>query len=104
IALEFQRLLARHFKEWKRPAMYAAELAITTSHLNDMVRAATGFSVSYHLQQAMVLEAKRLLTHTDKTVKEITYEIGLEDHGYFSRLFKKVAGQTPVQFRQQFRD
>lgn len=104
ITHEFQRLLREHFKEWKRPSVYAEALSITTSHLNDVVREATGASVSQHLQEAVILEAKRLLSHTDKTVKEITYEIGLEDHGYFSRLFKKVTSQTPLQFRQQFRD
>lgn len=104
ITQAFQRLVLEHFKEWRRPSVYAEALAITTSHLNDVVNAATGFSVSHHLQQAVILEARRLLSHTDKTVKEITYELGMEDHGYFSKLFKKITGQTPLQFRQQFRD
>lgn len=104
ITRDFLQLLQQHYRQWTRPAVYATALSITTSHLNDSVRTATGFSVSHHIQEAMMLEAKRLLSHTGMSVKEITYAVGLEDHGYFSRLFKKVVGQTPLQFRQQFRE
>lgn len=103
IEQDFRELLSQRFKEWKKPADYASALAISTSHLNDMVHQVTGYSVSYQIHRVIILEAKRLLYHTPLSVKEISDQLGYEDHGYFSRLFKKITGQTPLTFRQQFR-
>jgi AraC family transcriptional regulator, transcriptional activator of pobA len=52
------------------------------------------------IQHRIMLEAKRLLTYTEKTVKEITYELGFEDPAYFATFFKRVTGQSPVEFRK----
>jgi AraC-like DNA-binding protein len=49
-----------------------------------------------------MLEAKRLLYHSQSSIKEIAYELGYEDHTYFSRLFKKTVGRTPGAFRGQY--
>lgn len=100
----FFKLLHQWFREWKQTRQYAAELSVSAGHLNDMVKKETGFSVSYHIQDAVVTEAKRLLFHTSMSVKEISYKLGYEDDNYFSRLFKKVTGESPVVFRKQNRD
>lgn len=100
----FKQLLRKYYKTWKNPAQYASELAITVSHLNDTIKAKTGTSISAHIQQVSILEAKRLLYFTDKSVKEIGYEVGYDEPVYFGKLFKKVSKFTPLQFRQQFRD
>lgn len=99
----FKQLLKKYYKTWKNPAQYASELAITVSHLNDTIKAKTGTSVSVHIQQVSILEAKRLLYFTDKSVKEIGYEVGYDEPVYFGKLFKKISTFTPLQFRQQFR-
>ena len=99
----FRQLLKKHYKTWKQPARYAEELAISVAHLNDTVKAITGIPVSAHIQQHSVLEAKRLLFSTDLTVKEIAYQSGYDEPVYFGKLFKKVTGLTPLQFRQLFR-
>ncbi|MBV7529825.1 AraC family transcriptional regulator [Chitinophaga sp. sic0106] len=101
---EFQQLLQNHFKEWKSPGDYAGALHITPTHLNDTIKDITGLPVSQHIQQLVVLEAKRMLYHTGMTVTEIAYDLGYEDVGYFTRLFKKVTGSTALMFRKQFRE
>lgn len=100
----FGRLLKQHYKAWKQPARYAEELAISVAHLNDTVKGITGVAVSVHIQQQSILEAKRLLYFTSLSVKEIGYQLGYDEPVYFGKLFKKVTGVTPLQFRQQFRD
>lgn len=64
----------------------------------------TGFSVSHWIHHEIVLEAKRLLYHSEYSVKEIAHELGYEDHAYFSRLFKEVVRQTPGEFRRRYRE
>jgi AraC family transcriptional activator of pobA len=100
----FQRLLRQHFTEWKQPSQYAEALAVTSSHLNDMVKAWSGVSVSQHLQTRTILEAKRLLYHSNQSVKQIGYALGYDEPVYFGKLFKKVTGLTPQEFRRTIRE
>lgn len=100
----FRQLLERNYTSHKRPATYAKQLNISTAYLNECVKNATGYSVSHHIQQRVILEAKRLLHHSGRSVKEIAAELGYEDYPYFSRLFAKVAGMPALAFRRKNRD
>ncbi|QHV97814.1 AraC family transcriptional regulator [Spirosoma endbachense] len=101
ITKAFKSELERQFTTTKSPASYAERLNISTPYLNECVKTTTGHSVSYHIQQRIVLEAKRLLHHSDKSVKEIAADLGYEDYSYFVRLFSKSAGVTPLTFRSK---
>jgi len=104
ITQEFRKMLSQRYKELKSPAGYAAELNLSLSYLNEVVKATTGSAVSYWIHQEIVLEAKRLLYHSTSSVKEIAHQLGYEDHAYFSRMFSKEAGQTPGAFRRHYRE
>jgi len=97
----FRELLERNYSKIKRPAAYAKKLNISAPYLNECVKNTSGHSVSYHIQQRIILEAKRLLYHSDKSVKEIAAALGYDDYPYFSRLFTKVAGMTALAFRNK---
>ncbi|MBB5636811.1 methylphosphotriester-DNA--protein-cysteine methyltransferase [Pedobacter cryoconitis] len=77
------------------------KLNISTHYLNECVKNTTGQSISSHIQQRIILEAKRLLYHSDKSIKEIAAELGYDDYPYFSRLFTKVAGMSPKVFKKK---
>ncbi len=97
----FKKQLENSFTTLKRPADYAKVLNISTPYLNECVKNVTGRPVSYHIQQRVILEAKRLLYHSGKSVKEIATELGYDDYPYFSRLFTKVAGMSALTFRNK---
>jgi AraC family transcriptional activator of pobA len=101
IANAFKSLLERNFINMKSPTAYAQKLNISTPYLNECVKNATGYSVSSHIQQRIILEAKRLLYHSDKSIKEISAELGYDDYPYFSKLFTKAARMTPSAFRNK---
>lgn len=100
----FMQLLKDNYKTWKKPSQYASAIAITTSHLNDTIKALTGSPVSVHIQQASLLEAKRLLYFTSLSVKQIGYTLGYDEPVYFGKLFKKITNMSPLEFRAKFRD
>ncbi|MEH3112329.1 helix-turn-helix domain-containing protein [Pedobacter terrae] len=104
VARAFSKELERSYKTVKRPAIYADLLNISISYLNECVKTATGQSLSKNIQQRVILEAKRLLYHSDKSVKEIANELGYDDYSYFVRLFVKVTGSKPLYFRNKNRE
>jgi AraC family transcriptional regulator, transcriptional activator of pobA len=101
----FKSALESNFLSVKSPAVYAQKLHLSTPYLNECVKNATGYSVSYHIRQRIVLEAKRLLIYNSgKSVKEIAAELGYDDYPYFSKLFSKTVGTTPLAFRNKNRE
>ena len=97
--IRYKQLVIAQCKALKQVKAYAALLNITPLYLNEVVKEVTGFSASYWINQEILLEAKRLLYYTSLDVKEIAYELGYEDHAYFSRFFRKNTGMTPTAFR-----
>jgi AraC-like DNA-binding protein len=101
ISKQFSSLLDKDFIDIKQPRAYAEKMKISTAYLNECLKKTTGKPVTYHIQQRVVLEAKRLLYHSNKSVKEIAVELGYDDYPYFSRLFSKVTGMTALTFRNR---
>ena len=56
-----------------------------------------------YLNRFRIDQAKRLLTTSDKAVGEIGRLVGVPDPGYFCRLFRKLAGETPESYRKKQR-
>jgi AraC-like DNA-binding protein len=103
LSQQFKKLLSEHIRTIKSPSAYAALLNVSESYLNEALKKATGFSVSYWITQEVVMEAKRLLYYSELNVKQIAHDLGYDDHTYFSRLFKKTTDETPLGFRTQHR-
>ncbi len=100
ILRDFKKLVEEKYKTWHKVKAYATELHISAKHLSQTVKDLTGKVAKGHIQDRLVLEAKRLLVHTDLSVKEVAYEIGFDEPFHFSGFFKKQTGFSPSQFRQ----
>jgi AraC-like DNA-binding protein len=85
----------------KKVTEYADHLAVTPNYLNEIVKRASGFPASHHIQQRIVLEAKRHATYSDSSMKEIAYHLGFDDIAHFSKFFKNVVGQSFTDFKKQ---
>lgn len=101
IVLSFRRLLAEHLAASRQPSYYASLLTISTVYLNEVVKGVTGINATAYIKNEVVLQAKRLLVHTDLAVKEISDRLGIDDYAYFSRLFTQVTGVSPTLFRDR---
>jgi AraC-like DNA-binding protein len=99
ITNRFKALLFSHIRERHLVSDYAALLNISPNHLNKSVKAITGKSPTRWIDEAIVLEAKVLLSQTHLSISEIALEVGMEDQSYFTRLFKRYEGLTPSEFR-----
>ncbi len=100
----FRQLLDKHVLEIQHASGFAQLMQVTTGHLNEVVKAQTGKKLTDHISSRLILEAKRMLMYSDKTIKEISFELKFEDPAYFGRYFTRKVGMTPGTFRQQIHE
>ncbi|WP_163406898.1 helix-turn-helix domain-containing protein [Flavobacterium ajazii] len=100
LTTKFKELLYTHIKKEHGVGFYASLLNVTPNHLNKSLKNVTGKSPAKWIDETILLEAKYLLYQTNLSVSEIALQVGYYDQSYFSRIFKKQEGITPVQYRK----
>lgn len=93
-------LIEQKFKTEHSVRFYATQLGLSPRKLGDIVKLYTGKYVSDIIDDRLIAEAKRLILFSDFTIKEIAFELGFEEHSYFTKVFKKLTGKTPSDFKQ----
>jgi AraC family transcriptional activator of pobA len=97
-------LMTAHAREPWPVAFYADMLGVSPTHLNRIVSAAHGVSISGLLARHLVEEAQRLLVFTGLGVADISTSLGFSDPAYFSRFFSHHVRMTPRAYRQSERE
>jgi len=97
---KLQQLLEDNYRQQHMPSFYADELNVSFKKLNDICKQHAGFTMSSMVKERLMLEAKRLLMHTDHSIKEIGYFLGFEDPAYFNRFFRKNEEISAGAFRK----
>jgi AraC family transcriptional regulator, transcriptional activator of pobA len=92
--------IEENFKTKHSPADYAEMLYITPKALAKITKSYFNKTLSSLINDRIIIEAKRELYLTNKTVKEIAYELGYKDEYYFSRFFKVNADVSPQLYRE----
>jgi AraC-like DNA-binding protein len=75
-------------------------LFVDPSTLYRKLKPLIGLSPSQYLRALRLARAKRLLSTTDRTIYDIALDCGFNELSYFSRVFKKEAGQSPTAYRR----
>lgn len=83
-------------------SVLAEELHINVVYLGQLFKKETQSSFSQYLNQIRIRKAQQLLLHTEKNIAEIAEEIGYNNTNYFSKMFKKLNGLTPKEFREKY--
>jgi AraC family transcriptional activator of pobA len=100
LTTKFKELIYTHIKQQHQVNYYALMLNVTPNHLNKSIKSITGKSATKWIEESILLEAKYLLYQTNLSVSEIAMQVGHYDQSYFSRIFKKSEGVTPIQYRK----
>lgn len=105
---KFQDVLKKYFEIGRHQAQglptvnhLAGDLLLSTRYLSDVLKQETGKNALEHIHLYLITEAKNRLLSSNDNVAGIAYQLGFESPSYFSRLFKKLVGMTPVQFKEQ---
>ncbi len=97
---KFNLLIEKHFKEKHQVAEYAELLFKSPKTLSNLFYKYSDKSPLRVINERIILEAKRLLTFSDKTAEEIAFELGYKEAGHFSKFFKKQVGKSPIEFKR----
>jgi len=98
---QFRQLLDQHYLALRKTNDYAQLLAMSPDNLSKRCKRYFKKTPTQLIQERLILQAKKLLHLTRKSIKEIAYELKFEDEFYFSRVFKKFTQVSPQTFRQE---
>ena len=96
---KFNLLVEADFRAEHTVNYYAQRLNKSPKTLSNLFALYNRKTPLQMIQERIIIEAKRLLYYTSKSVKQITYELGFEDPAYFSNFFKRHTSLAPLEFR-----
>jgi AraC family transcriptional activator of pobA len=99
---DFSLLVEQNFRKLHTVKAYASRLGISPKSVTKHFQKLGVIKPSSFIKNRILLESKRLLIYTDKTVKEIAFELGFNDPAYFTRFFTKATSKSPLQFKKDF--
>lgn len=97
---QFNLLVETHFKENHSVSFYAEKLFKSPKTLSNNFSKFEKSPIQI-IHDRIVLETKRQLSYTNKTTKEIAFDVGFEDASHLSRMFKKITGLSPTTYKKQ---
>ena len=104
IVSQFQQNLKNYFSEndiitIPNIGYFANKASLTTGYFSNLIKKETGMSPKDLISLQLIDEAKRRLVETNQDISVIAYSLGFDYPAHFSRLFKKVTGFTPKEYR-----
>lgn len=98
--MRFVNLIDKNYNKGLSIAEYGKLMNISPRTLSDLVSFSLNKTPSQMIQERIIIEAQRLLLHSDLNVNQIGYRLGFDDPSYFVRYFKKHALASPAEFRK----
>lgn len=99
----FLKILEENYHRPEGVDFYAEKLFMSARNLNLICKNILNQTVSELIEIRKLIEAKNQLTHSDKHISEIGFDLGFNDKAYFTNVFKKRSGQTPSEFREEMK-
>lgn len=96
----FIKLVIENHRLEHTPAYYADKLSVTPKYLSVVTEAVSGKSVKRWIDEYIILDAKVLLTSSDKTIQQIADELNFPDASFFGKYFKRILNISPKDYRK----
>ncbi|MFD2252445.1 AraC family transcriptional activator of pobA [Pseudochelatococcus lubricantis] len=101
LAIQLRQQVDLHFRDNWPVGRYVEQLRTTPHLLAKACEASFGMQIKELIVERRLLEAKRLLLFTIRSVEDIAFELGMKDAAYFSRFFRARTGAPPGRWRQR---
>lgn len=96
----FMALVTEYHNTERGMAFYAEKLCLTPKYLSKLVKQASGRSAPAWIDSFVILEAKNMLKYSDKSIKEIVFDLHFPNQSVFYKFFKAHTGMTPSEYRK----
>ena len=101
---KFQALVQENLSNSKLDVPFLTrEMAMSRSILYERIKSQTGMGINEYIQKQRLQKAKKDLVETDRSINQISDDLGFSTPKYFSVLFKSAYGITPKEFRKKIR-
>ena len=100
--VEIKDYLDEHYAQKITLDDLAERFFINKFYLSKIFKETYGTTINNYLISKRITRAKQLIRFTDQTMDEISLAVGMEDANYFSRMFRKVEGCSPSEYRKQW--
>lgn len=97
--IQFKDLVEQNYTQTRNVKDYAILLQISPKHLNYVVKEVTINTAKHFIDNYVILEIKRLIISTTKSLKEIAFQNGFDEVTNFTKFFKKHTGLSPKEFK-----
>lgn len=95
----YTNLIENNYKLQHSVVWYAKQMGLTAAHLNVIVNNLTGKTALQLIHDRIIIEARRELIYTTRTINIIAEKLGFNDPSYFARFFKRESGKSPKKYR-----
>jgi len=99
VLMQYSSLIENNYKLEKELSYYAGKLNITKKKLSSICKKEVGRTASSLISERIVMESKRLLKYTNKSISEIAFDLNYNDPSYFVKFFRKNTNLTPGEYR-----
>ncbi|MEX0721268.1 MAG: helix-turn-helix transcriptional regulator [Balneolaceae bacterium] len=99
IVKAFKDMVAQYYTNTHRVSEYAEMLNISSKYLTQVVKNVLGVTPKSVIQEQLIIQARGELKFTNKSIKEIAFNLGFTDPFHFSNYFKKKIGTSPSEYR-----
>ncbi|MCU9612712.1 response regulator [Caldibacillus lycopersici] len=93
--------ILQNYKQDISMEQVAEYVNLSSYYFSKMFKSESNQTFTEYLTNIRIRQAKELIGNVDYSLKEICFEVGYNDPNYFSRVFKRVTGMTPTEYRQQ---
>lgn len=107
VLIRFSELLDEYFQSGAAESnglptvkYFADKVCLSPNYFGDLIKKESGKTAQEHIQNKIIDIAKNKILGSEKTVSQIAYELGFQYSQHFSRLFKKITGSTPMEYRR----
>ena len=99
ISSQFIKHLEHNIRKSRKVEFYARLMNITPKYLSAIIKETTGRPASAWIDDYTVVEARELLTNSDETIQQISYDLGFSSPSHFAKFFRDRTGQKPKEAR-----
>ena len=97
----FLYLVNQHAATQHHIGFYAGKMCLTERYLGTVIRQASGITAKEWIDRAVIARIQVELRHTEKTVVQISEEMNFANPSFFSKYFKRLVGQSPLEYKNR---